>query len=243
MSNVGGKNNGYTFLITCIDILSRYAWVVPVRSNSAANMLTAMRQLFKQASPRKPARLQTDKGREFYNALVRKLLSEQGIEVFSTNSDHKAAVVERFNRTLKNRICKHFAASGTRRYLDVLPDVVHSYNSSYHGTTEQRPKDVTSTKDEKRVWRRVCYDSEERMSRKSWRSPTTGNRVRLSRWTGTFEKGYVPNSSREHYQVVGVRPQRRGSMPRPVYKLKDMLGEEIEGDCYPEEIQHVLRVA
>ena len=63
--------------------------------------------------------------------------------------------------------------------------------------------------------------------------------MRLSRWKGTFEKGYVPNWSREHYEVVDMRPQRRGGIPRPVYKLKDMLGEDIEGACYPEEIQHV----
>ena len=58
-------------MLTCVDVLSRYAWVVPVRSKSAAHMLTAVRQLFKQASPRKPTRLQTDKGKEFYNGLVR----------------------------------------------------------------------------------------------------------------------------------------------------------------------------
>ena len=63
------------------------------------------------------------------------------------------------------------------------------------------------------------------------------------RCKGTFEKGYVPNWSSEQYQIVGVRPQRRGGMPRPVYKLKDMLGEDIEGDCYPEEIEHVPNVA
>jgi transposase InsO family protein len=243
MTNISSENNGYTFLLTCIDILSRYAWVVPVRSKSAPHMLSAMRQLFKQASPRKPARLQTDKGREFYNAPVRRFLSEQGVELFSTNSDHKAAVVERFNRTLKHRIYKHFTASNTRRYLDVLPDIVRSYNDSYHRTIGQRPKAVTTTADEKRVWRRVYYDSRKRGSKKSVQLPAAGDRVRLSRWKGTFEKGYVPNWSREHYEVVGMRPQRRGGMPRPVYKLKDMLGEDIEGACYPEEIQHVPEAA
>ena len=239
MSNIANENNGYTFLLTCVDILSRYAWVVPVRRKSAANMVMAMRQLLKQASPRKPTRLQTDKGKEFYNAPVRKFLSEQGVELFSTNSDHKAAIVERFNRTLKHRIYKHFTANNTRRYVDVLPDIVRSYNNSYHRTIGRRPKDVTRTEDEKQVWRRVYYDSKKHMTTNDQQLPAKGDRVRLSRWKGTFEKGYVPNWSREHYEVMDMRPQRRGGIPRPVYKLKDMLGEDIKGACYPEEIQRV----
>jgi transposase InsO family protein len=82
VSKISGENNGYTSPLTCIDILSRYAWVVPLRSKSAAHMMTAMRQLFKQAPPRKPTRPQTDKGREFYNAPVRKCLTERGVELF-----------------------------------------------------------------------------------------------------------------------------------------------------------------
>ena len=245
MSNISSENNGIMFLLTCVDILSRYAWVIPVRSKSAANMLTAMRQLFKQASPRTPTRLQTDRGKEFYNAPVHMFLRKQGVELFSTNSDHKAAIVERFNRTLKHRIYKYLTASNTRRYADVLPDIVHSYNNSYHRTIGQRPKDVTTTEDEKQVWRRVYYDNKKdnKNANAITHLPAVGDRVRLSRWKGTFEKGYVPNWSREHYEVVNTRPQRRGGKPRPVYKLQDMLGESIEGDCYPEEIQHVPEAA
>jgi transposase InsO family protein len=243
MSNISKENDAYTFLLTCVDILSRYAWVIPVRSKSAAHMLIAIRQLFKRASPRKPTRLQTDKGKEFHNASVRTFLRQQGVELFSTNSDHKAAIVERFNRTLKHRIYKHFTAYNTRRYVDVLPDIVYSYNNSYHRTTGQRPRDITTIEDENKVWRRVYYDNMRHQNTKTKQLPTAGDRVRLSRWKGTFEKGYVPNWSREHYEVMDVRPQRRGGIPRPVYKLKDMLDEDIEGACYPEEIQRVPEAA
>ena len=237
MSSISKENDGYTFLLTCVDVLSRYAWVIPVRSKSAANMLTAMRNLFKQAAPRRPRRLQTDKGKEFYNAAVRKFLAEQGVELFSTNSDHKAAIVERFNRTLKHRMYKYFTAWNTRRYVDVLADMVYSYNNSYHRAIRRRPKDVTTKEDEKQVWRLLYYDNKEHAN--TMPAIAKGDQVRLSRWKGAFENGYVPNWSREHYEVVDMRPQRRGGIPRPIYKLKDMLGEDIEDACYPEEVQHV----
>jgi transposase InsO family protein len=246
MSNISKENDGYTFLLTCVDVLSRYAWAIPVRSKSAAHMLTAMSQLFKRAAPRKPTRLQTDKGKEFYNAAVRNFLRKQGVELFSTNSDHKAAIVERFNRTLKARIYKHFTAMNTRRYVDVLAGMVHSYNHSRHRTIARKPADVVTQKDGDSVWRRVYYDSKEAKLRRADTNSTNASRVvrvgdiaRLSRWKGTFEKGYVPNWGREYHRVVDMRPPRRGGIPRPVYKLEDMQGEDIEGACYPEEIQPV----
>jgi transposase InsO family protein len=94
MHYVSKDNDGNNYILTCIDVLSRYGWAIPIRTKGAAHMLTAMRQLFKMAAPRKPKRLQTDKGVEFYNTQVRKFLREHGVELFSTNSDHKASVVE-----------------------------------------------------------------------------------------------------------------------------------------------------
>jgi transposase InsO family protein len=250
MHNISRENRGYRYILTCIDILSRHAWAVPVRSKNATDMLVAMRTLFDSAAPRKPKRLQTDKGTEFYNARVRTFLSEEGVELFSTNSDKKAAVVERFNRTLKARIYKHFTASNTRRYVDVLQDIVHSYNHSHHRTIGRRPVDVVTQRDANEVWRRVYYDSKEAQLRRADKYPrnagsvvNTSGHVRLSRLKGTFDKGYVPNWGREHYDIVTVRPQRRGGIPRTVYKLKDMQGEDIEGACYPEEIQSVPEAA
>jgi len=89
MSRIAKDNGGHHFILTCIDVLSRYAYAVPVKSKSAPDMLAAMHKLFEIAAPRKPRRLQTDKGKEFYNAPVRNFLKEQGVELFSTNSDNK----------------------------------------------------------------------------------------------------------------------------------------------------------
>ena len=63
-----------------------------------------MKQLFKLARPRRPQRLQTDKGKEFFNTEVSAYLRAQGVSHFASESDKKAAIVERFNRTLKGRI-------------------------------------------------------------------------------------------------------------------------------------------
>ena len=80
-----------------------------------------------------PKRLQTDKGTEYLNRNFQKLLNERNIHFFVTeNDDIKAAICERFNRTLKNMIYRHFTDSGSKKYISVLPKIVRNYNTSFH---------------------------------------------------------------------------------------------------------------
>jgi transposase InsO family protein len=244
MNALANENDGYKYILTCIDVLSRYAWAVPVRSKNANDMLAAMKELFQRAAPRKPVRLQTDKGTEFYNQQVKAFLAAQNVELFSTNSDVKAALAERFNRTLKSRIYKHFTEHQTKRYVDVLQDFVYAYNHAKHRTIGRPPADVETQQDEHDVWRRVYYDSKEAQLQRSdmnrARRIADGEYVRLSKYKANFEKGYVPSWGRELYEVVSKREPLHGkSHCRLVYKLRDMEGEPIEGACYPEEVQHI----
>jgi len=77
----------------------------------------------------KPNMVQSDKGTEFLNSTFKSMLKRHDIKIYtSENEDIKAAVVERFNRTLKTEMYRYFTARNTRRYIDVLPDLLHSYN-------------------------------------------------------------------------------------------------------------------
>ena len=238
MQALAKENDGYNYLLTCIDVLSRYAWVVPIKSKSAPDMLRAIRELLRVAQPRKPARVQTDKGREFFNSSVRAFLASEQIQHFASNSDQKAALVERFNRTLKTRIWNFFTANATSRYVDILPDIVYSYNNSFHRSIAARPADVSGADVEQRIWKRLYYDDWSKQNTRQ-HPLAIGQRVRLSRWKGEFEKGYMPNWSREHFTVSDTQRARRGNASRTVYKLLDTSGEPIEGAIYPEEVQAI----
>ncbi|XP_065653086.1 uncharacterized protein LOC136080397 [Hydra vulgaris] len=56
-----------------------------------------------------------DKGLEFYNKHVKAL----GVELYSTENEEKSCVVERWNRTMKDKMFKHFSANSTRKYIDL----------------------------------------------------------------------------------------------------------------------------
>jgi IS30 family transposase len=80
-------------------VFSRYAWSVPLKDKTGASVTTALKTLFKS---RQPFTLQSDKGTEFLNKLY---LTNKGVSFHTTHKpDIKGAIIERFNRTLNNRV-------------------------------------------------------------------------------------------------------------------------------------------
>src|SRR6266568_2007344 len=108
------QNDSYKFILTVIDVFSKFAWVSPLKNKSAKTVTESFRSVI---SLRKPNFLQTDKGTEFLNSTFQRLLEENEIKFYtSQNEDIKCAVVERFNRTLKSRMFCYFTHKNTSRY-------------------------------------------------------------------------------------------------------------------------------
>ena len=103
-----------------------------MKKKDGKSITEAFNEIF---TARKPVKLQTDKGKEFLNATFQRRLAELNIQVYvSRNDDIKTSVVERFNRTFKTKIWKYFTYKSTTRYVDVLDDLLHSYNRTRHRT-------------------------------------------------------------------------------------------------------------
>ena len=232
MKALSKANSGIKYLLTVIDVFSKYAWVIPVKSKSGSDILKGFRQLLKISKPRKPEKLQTDAGKEFLNKPLQEFFKSNGIHHFCSHSDKKAAVVERFNRTLKTRMWAYFTARHTKKYLPKLGDFVNSYNHSFHRSIGMDPINV-STKDEDKIWLKL-YGANSKSKTIKGKPPLDGKRVRISKVKEIFHKGYLPNWSEEDFVVKSET--RKG---KPVYKLKDKFGEDIKGEFYPEEVQPI----
>ena len=124
-------NRRYKYLLTCIDVLSKYAWVVPLKTKTGTALVAAFKKIFQQR--RQPEKLQTDAGTEFKNRLFQTFLKNHKIHHFVTYNDTKAQIVERFNRTLNRLLYKMFATSSSYYYLDKLDSLVNgNFNQSVH---------------------------------------------------------------------------------------------------------------
>ena len=135
-------NKGFKYVLTCIDVLSRYTWVVPLKNKTEKTLKEAFQVMFKTG--RLPILLQTDRGTEFTNRVFRKFLKENDVHFFTTyNDETKASIVERFSRTLKTKMCKYFTPRETLTYVDVLSEMVASYNHTVDKIIGIPPAEVT----------------------------------------------------------------------------------------------------
>ena len=107
VSNLKEHNDGYSYLLIVIDVFSRYLWVQPVKSKNQKDMKEAFKTIFSNTR-RKPARLRTDKGKEFISKHVQEYLKSLKIKSFTTKNETKANYAERVIRTLKTLLYRYF---------------------------------------------------------------------------------------------------------------------------------------
>ena len=104
------------------------------------------------------SKLWTDKGKEFYNKDVKQLLEKHGVALYSTENEEKLSVVERWNRTMKEKMFKYFSANSTRTYLPILDDLVRQYNTTKHSSIKMTPTAASQKKHEDKVyWNLYLY--------------------------------------------------------------------------------------
>lgn len=71
-------NKNYRYLVTCVDVLSKYAWVLALKDKTADSLLEAFKVNLKE-SGRQPEKIHTDRGSEFINRKCQSLLKQKGI--------------------------------------------------------------------------------------------------------------------------------------------------------------------
>ena len=203
---------------------SKYAFVIPLKDKKGISILNAFDKITKQYN-RKPNKIWADQGREFYNNVFKKWLSDNDIIMYSTYNEGKSVVAERFIRTLKSKLYKHMTAIGKNVYCDVLDDVVNKYNNTKHSTIKMKPIDVGDNN------KRVYIDEHMKKSARF----NVGDRVRISKFKNIFAKGYTPNWSSEIFIVDKINDR----VPY-TYNLKDLNDEKILGSFYDRELQKTI---
>ena len=229
MQRLSKFNDGYNFLLVCVDVLSKYAWVETVKNKTAKEVATAFERILKQG--RKPWRLYTDKGKEFIGKPFQDMLESNDIQFIKSESpDVKASIAENFMKPLKTRIWRYFTKNKTYRYLDVLPKIVEGLNKRYHRVIKRRPVDVNFD-NEYDVWKTLY--GEKNIPRIKFRF-NVGDRVRIVRKKEAFEQGYLENFTKEIFTIT-----KRIERYPPVYKLVDWNKEPLTGIFYEPELVKV----
>jgi len=126
---------------------------------------------------------------------------------------------------------RYFIPKHTRRYTDILQDLLYAYNHTHHRSIGMASADVTA--DNKDVVRARLYPVRTKLL--DWKFKE-GDKVRIVRQRRPFQKSYIGNWSEEMFVVTARMPTA------PVtYKLKDLTGDAIKGTFYSDELQIVSK--
>jgi len=226
MQALSRHNKGYKYILVVTDVLSKKVWYHPLKSKRPAEVVVGFKKLFEEARPKL---LFTDLGGEFYNATVKSLLDKHGIKLYSTYSGVKASQAERAIRTLKENLTKVFYHRGSKKYIDILPQLAQKYNSTRHSSTKIAPDNVNQ-ENELIVFNRLFGNQKTTKPRYS-----VGDHVRAQLVKDIFEKGHTARFTDEIFKISQLKP---GSPT--VYYLEDLAGEPISGTFYEQELSKVL---
>jgi transposase-like protein len=230
------------YLLTVIDVFSRYAFVEPLKNKSGSNTAQAFQKILKKIQS--PMVVYSDAGNEFKGECKR-VFQEYKITHLKTKSILKAAVVERFNRTLRLKIERYLTYAKSNIFTNVLQDLVDSYNNTIHPFHGYTPAQVYNMPEEKRkILKQLVYKHEkpfEKMSLDDFKSVTVdfkfkiGDYVRLVEDKKLFQKS---STFKKWSDEIFVIDELCPTLPA-TYKVKRVNGNIIDWRYYKEEIQKV----
>ena len=218
------KNNGVKYLLVRQDLFDRTVNARGMKTKDSQETVKAFSSMITKRN--RPKKIWVDKGTEFAGAL-KKFCTAEGILVYSTMSETKAASAERTIRSLKNILYRYMEDFGYK-YIHKLPQFIATLNSRRNRSIDMRPHSVKNCE-----FMSSLYGK----SLREFKKPKfkIGDRVRISKYDLPFRKGYKPQFTREIFEIVAITTRKP-----PTYTIKDEQGEVIQGEFYQNELIKVL---
>ena len=132
------NNKGYGYIFIIIDNFSKYLWAIRLKNKSSKTITNEFSNIL-TTSKRKPIKLESDRGAEFYNSIFKNFLKSKNIHHYSRYTDKGTSITERVIRILRNLLKKPVFEKGRADWLSELSSVVNKYNNTIHGSTKMTP--------------------------------------------------------------------------------------------------------
>ena len=239
MSRLSKFNSGFKYILIFIDVFSRLCQAVPVKTKDGLVMTKALRDILESGYFDNLRRLNSDEGKEFYNKHVDQLLKSKGIILYSVSSrEIKASLAERVIRTIKGKLYRYMSHNNTKRYVDILPDVIESYNNSAHTSLgdKQTPLQVHRITDPVLIDRQFYLMYKNARPRRINPSSrlSVGQHVRIAdeHRNSKFRRGYTVQNTIEIFKIRSIDTSQNPT----TYYLEDLNGEPITGVFYRDEL-------
>jgi hypothetical protein len=132
--------DGYKYVFCCVDVYSRYAHCIATTNLRMDTIIENMKEIIRVMGV--PNTIKADN--QFSKADFIKFCEENDIRcIFSDPYElNKNPIVERFNRTIALRLQKIRLTTNNKKWYQYLPSAVENYNTTYHSTIRNTPKEV-----------------------------------------------------------------------------------------------------
>ena len=120
--------------------------------------------------------------------------------------------------------------TNNRNYVDVLLELLHSYNRTYHTSIKQTTASINAENQEE-VWLTLYGDVN--MQKPKFK---IDDKVRISKNRRAFAKNHLPGWTEELFIV-----HQTFSGDPPSYKIKDLNNEILDGTFYAKELQKIYK--
>ena len=244
LRDLSSWNSGVNYALVLIDAFTRFVWVEALKNKESKSVADAFLRLHR-ADPDnlQPLYLYTDAGREFTGAPFQAVMKQLGIQHrVGTAEEFHCPFVERVIRTLKEKLFQAMTAQHTRKWVDILPLVVKTYNQTEHSSIGMSPGEARQPEN--------YLSALQNTHPLKGGTPTTGSGKKYHYKKGDLvrilkgregpagmHKGYTPNFSWEIFRIkarANTRQHDKHPSRPPAYILEDLKGEVIENAVFYE---------
>ena len=217
-------NNGVKYLLVRQGLFDRTVDAKGMKTKDFKETVRAFLTMITKKN--RPKKIWVDKGTEFAGEF-KKLCKAEGIQIYSTMSETKAAFAERTIRSLKNKLYRYMEDNGDK-YIHKLTQFVTTLNSRRNCSIDLIPKNVKNSD-----FLSILYSKPLREFRKP--KFKVGDRVRISKYDIHFRKGYKPQFTKDVFEIVAI-----SSTKPPTYTIKGEQDETSRDKFYQKELIKVI---
>jgi transposase InsO family protein len=230
--DMGSKpDNGYKWILTVVDIFSKYAYARAMRNKEKQTVATAMADILRTQKPRL---LQTDNGSEFIASNFQALLRRYNVKHITglAGRAFSQGNIERWNGTVKAVIGRLWTARKQKKWVADLQQIVDNYNKNIHASTGIPPADINRSNKPQIEQLNEQNDKRINLANTEHADPRlkVGDEVRLKVMKGAIDSSTLkPNWTRGVYKISKAR-QPDGSKA-PTFRVEDTEGDVLK-DTY-----------
>ena len=192
------NNKGYRYIFIVIDNFSKYLWAIPLKNKYSQTITNEFSNILIK-SKRKPLKIESHRGSEFYNSIFQNLLRSKNIQHYSRYTDKGPSIAERVIRTVRSLLKKPVFEKGNANWLSELPSVIKQYNNTIHHSIKMTPNQASKKSNEKKVYSNLKDKREVRKPKFR-----LGQLVRAADIKRVFSNGDSRNYSYKLYTITEI---------------------------------------